>query len=96
MCDISQKLDEGKEVDAIFLDFSKAFDKVDHMKLLYKLDRIGVSKQVQRWVQSLLVGRSINSGCRWLRVQLMSSNIRSTSRFSYRPDTVPCLYQRPS
>ena len=58
MCDISQKLDEGKEVDAIFLDFSKAFDKVDHMKLLYKLDRIGVSKQVRRWVQSLLVGRS--------------------------------------
>ena len=58
MCDISQKLDEGKEVDAIFLDFSKAFDKVDHMKLLYKLDRIGVSRQVRRWVQSLLVGRS--------------------------------------
>ena len=33
MCDISEKLDQGKEADAIFLDFSKAFDKVDHMKL---------------------------------------------------------------
>ena len=30
MCDVSEKL-EGKEVDAIFLDFSKAFDKVDRM-----------------------------------------------------------------
>ena len=58
MCDISQKIDEGKEVDAIFLDFSKAFDKVDHMKLLYKLDKIGVNRQVRNWVQSLLVGRS--------------------------------------
>ena len=58
MCDISEKLDEGKEVDAIFLDFSKAFDKVDHMKLLHKLDRIGVNSQVTRWVQSLLTGRS--------------------------------------
>ena len=33
MCNISEKLDQGKEVNAIFLDFSKAFDKVDHMKL---------------------------------------------------------------
>ena len=57
MCDVSEKL-EGKEVDAIYLDFSKAFDKVDRMKLLHKLDKIGVNSQVTYWVQSLLTGRS--------------------------------------
>ena len=45
-------------VDAIILDFSKAFDKVDHMKLLHKLDKIRVNSQVTCWVQSLLTGRS--------------------------------------
>ena len=37
--DISGKLDEGKEEDAIFFYFSKAFDKNDHMKLLTNLTR---------------------------------------------------------
>ena len=46
MCGVSQKIEGEKEVEAIFLDFSKAFDKVDHMKLPYNLDRIGVSKRV--------------------------------------------------
>ena len=57
-CDISKKLDEGKEIDAIFLDFSKAFDKVDHSKLISKLKSIGVSNQVSNWVQNLLADRS--------------------------------------
>ena len=54
----SRKTDEGREVDAIFIDFSKAFNEVDHMKLLYKLDKIGINRQVRNWVQSLLVGCS--------------------------------------
>ena len=58
MCGVSQNIEGEKEVEAIFPDFSKAFDKADHMKLPYNLDRIGVSKQVRNWVQSLLVGHS--------------------------------------
>ena len=54
----SQKIDKGREVDAIFIDLSKAFNEVDHMKLLYKLDKIGINRQVRNWVQSLLVGCS--------------------------------------
>ena len=30
-------LDNGEEVDACFFDFSKAFDEVDHRKLVKKL-----------------------------------------------------------
>ena len=40
------------------LNFSKAFDKVDHKKLLLKLDTVGVSSQVIKWVQSPLVGHT--------------------------------------
>ena len=56
--DISEHMDAGNEVDAIFLDFSKAFDKVDHLKLIQKLAKIGVSPQVNHWIKDLLHGRS--------------------------------------
>ena len=32
--DIAENLDTGKQTDVILLDFSKAFDKVAHMRLL--------------------------------------------------------------
>lgn len=38
--DFSTAFNEGKQVDAIFIDFQKAFDKVSHKKLLHKLEHI--------------------------------------------------------
>ena len=35
-------LDEGKEVHAVFCDVSKAFDRVWHKGLLYKLNSVGI------------------------------------------------------
>ena len=35
----------GKQTDLIFLDFSKTFDKVNHLKLLYKLQTHGVQSK---------------------------------------------------
>jgi len=40
--DLSRSLDNSEQVDAILLDFSKAFDKVPHLHLLYKLDYYGI------------------------------------------------------
>ena len=40
--DIYQSLDEGYEVPGVFLDISKAFDKVWHKGLLYKLEQNGI------------------------------------------------------
>lgn len=41
--DLGRALDAGKEIDAIYLDFSKAFDSVSHRKLLFKLSCFGIS-----------------------------------------------------
>ena len=41
--DISKSFDDGLETRAVFLDISKAFDKVWHEGLLYKLKQNGVS-----------------------------------------------------
>ena len=48
----------GKQTDLILLDFSKAFDKVNHLKLLYKIQINGVQDKTLRWLESFLAGRS--------------------------------------
>ena len=39
---ITSSLDNRKQIDAIILDFSKAFDKVPHSRLCMKLDYYGI------------------------------------------------------
>ena len=46
MADNSKELDNGKEVDACLLNFSKAFDKVSHAKLLAKMTSMGICEQI--------------------------------------------------
>jgi hypothetical protein len=40
------------------MDFAKAFDKVPHQRLLYKLRYYGISPQVTSWVKSFLSNRT--------------------------------------
>ena len=47
---VSDYVDEGIPVDAVYLDFQKAFDKVSHSKLLTKMARYGIDDGVVRWV----------------------------------------------
>ena len=47
-------LDEGKEVRAVFCDISKAFDRVWHRGLLYKLQAVGISGSVLQWFTDYL------------------------------------------
>lgn len=52
-------MSNGKEVDAVYSDFSKAFDKVDHGVLLQKLETtFGVHGPLLKWFESYLVGRT--------------------------------------
>ena len=47
-----------EQIDAILLDFSKAFDKVDHRALLLKLEHLGIRNSLLKWIESFLIGRS--------------------------------------
>ena len=51
---IYECLENGKEVRAVFLDISKAFDRVWHEGLISKLKYLGVSGPLLTWLQSYL------------------------------------------
>uniref|UniRef100_A0A8D0F699 Reverse transcriptase domain-containing protein n=1 Tax=Strix occidentalis caurina TaxID=311401 RepID=A0A8D0F699_STROC len=51
-------LDEGKTVDVVYLDFSKAFDAVSHSILLAKLAARGLDDRTLCWVKNWLDGRA--------------------------------------
>jgi hypothetical protein len=55
--DWTKALDDGKDVDAVYLDMAKAFDSVPHERLLCKLEALGIQGRVWRWVKDFLVGR---------------------------------------
>lgn len=52
-----EALESGCLVDSIYTDFSKAFDKVDHDLLLYKLSKYGIHGRLHNWLYSYLTGR---------------------------------------
>ena len=54
---IYDKLSKGEEVIGVYLDISKAFDKVWHDGLIFKLKRAGIRGQLLSWITSYLNGR---------------------------------------
>jgi len=57
MEEVTRELDNGNCVDVVYLDFSKAFDKVPHRRLLSKLKAHGITGKVLKWVSSWLSDR---------------------------------------
>ena len=51
-------LETNTDVDVIYLDFAKAFDKVDHGVLLHKLRALGISGRLGLWVSAFLSDRT--------------------------------------
>ena len=55
--EITNHLHYGIQNDLLILDFSKAFDKVSHKKLLFKLDNYGIRDTTLKWIGSFLNNR---------------------------------------
>ncbi|KAK4813305.1 LOW QUALITY PROTEIN: hypothetical protein QYF61_023456 [Mycteria americana] len=55
---VTRLVDEGKAVDVVYLDFSKAFDTISHSILLEKLAAHGLDGCTLHWVKNWLDGRA--------------------------------------
>ena len=51
-------MEQGHNMDTIYLDFSKAFDKVDHSILLQKVKNVGICGNLGNWIGSFLLNRT--------------------------------------
>ncbi|GAB0203786.1 mitochondrial enolase superfamily member 1 [Grus japonensis] len=56
--DMTGWVDEGRAVDVVYLDFSKAFDTVSHNILIGKLRKCGLIEWTVRWIENWLNGRA--------------------------------------
>ncbi len=53
----SKALDEGYDIDTIYMDYMKAFDTVPHSRLLSKVKAYKFSEQMLMWIQNFLEDR---------------------------------------
>jgi len=51
-------MDNGDRINAIVIDFSKAFDLVPHDRLLIKIATSGLDSRIVAWVREFLRGRT--------------------------------------
>ena len=73
---IAVNLDEGKQIDVILLDFSKAFDRVAHLRLCHKLSHLDITGSLLKWIECFLSDRMqhvIVNGERSLDSRVISS-----------------------
>ena len=86
--DIADSMDNGDRIDAIVIDFSKAFDLVPHHRLLMKIAISGVDSRIVAWVREFVRGRT-------QRVKVggqLSEEVRITSGVPQRSVLGPLLF----
>lgn len=54
---VIRSIEKRQQVDAVYIDFSKAFDKVSHELAITKLSRLGLPSWIVRWLKSYLSNR---------------------------------------
>ena len=50
--EVTKLVDAGHQVDLMYLDFSRAFDKVPHQRLLMKVQSLGVRGNMAAWIEA--------------------------------------------
>jgi len=50
-------LEQGGQVDVVYTDLEKAFDKIPHKRLISKLHSYGLHKEIIEWLKAFLTNR---------------------------------------
>lgn len=58
---VNEYLNSGKQVIALFIDYKKAFDTLDHDILLQAMDECGIRGPTNKWFRNYLSGRKIRT-----------------------------------
>ena len=51
-------LDQGKQTYCLIMDFSKAFDKVNHSLIIHRLKHYGITGKTNEWIKNFLSDRT--------------------------------------
>jgi len=54
----TEPMDMGNNMDAVYLDFAKAFDSVLHQRLLMKIKGYSISGKIRKWIEYILFQRN--------------------------------------
>ncbi len=65
ICNLYKGLDNGDEFIAVFLDLTKAFDKVWHKGLIFKIEKYGINGNLLKWSTSYLTYRKQKGCIKW-------------------------------
>ena len=75
--DIYEAMKERRRMDTVYLDFAKAFDKVDHEILMRKVKESGIGGKLGKWLVEFLWDRKfqvIANGCK-SRIEKVTSGV---------------------
>jgi hypothetical protein len=75
------EMENGCQVDAVYTDFSKAFDKMSIQKLVYKLANVGLCNALTRWLSNYLSGRWQYVKYNFFYLETDLGDIGGTTRF---------------
>lgn len=69
-----RNIEEGNQVDAIYTDLKSAFDLVDHLILIAKMERLGAPSLFTRWLESYLRNRRLSVKIRAVQSYYFTNN----------------------
>ena len=93
---ITNSIDNRDSVDVIYLDFTKSFDKVLHLRLLDKLSKHGISGRVWTWIKEWMdTWENAEGVFPQIQVFVEDGHKRSPAGFSPWSGSIPHIYQWP-
>ena len=91
---IYQSFDNDLEVRVVFLEISKAFDKVRHEGLILKLSRNGISGNLLNLLKDFFKIPKIKGAIKWSKLFLERNHFRCSARIYFGTSFVLDLYKR--